>query len=121
MSTSEILARKRVLLRDQKNGRGMVGEQERRGGSDGRDGWGWCCRYGATRGGMPASAGRPLAIPQRHPQFHSQQKRKDLLGHIMGCIGRGGTRDDADPYGDGTKTPLLLSRGFTSEKAGGVD
>src|SRR6266571_2920345 len=36
------------------------------------------------------------------------QKGKDLLGDLMGGMGRGRTRSDADPYNDGTETPLCL-------------
>ena len=40
----------------------------------------------------------------------------------MGGIGGGRTRDDTDPYDDGTETPLfLLSRRSVGEEAGRVD
>lgn len=37
-----------------------------------------------------------------------QEKRKDLLGDLVGDIGGGRTRNDTDPYDDRTETPLLL-------------
>ena len=50
------------------------------------------------------------------------QKGKDLLGDFVGGIGGGGTRNDADPYDDGTETPLrLLSQRCVGEEAGRVD
>ena len=40
----------------------------------------------------------------------------------MGGVGGGRTRNDADPYDDGTETPfLLLSRRSVGEEAGRVD
>ena len=33
-----------------------------------------------------------------------QEKRKDLLGDLMGGIGGGRTRSDTNPYDDGTET-----------------
>ena len=61
--------------------------------------------------------------------FHSsildpilQEKRKDLLGDLVGGIGGGRTRNDTDPYDDGTETPLLLlSYRSVGEEAGRVD
>jgi len=51
-----------------------------------------------------------------------QEKRKDLLGDLVGGIGGGRTRNDADPYDDGTETPLfLLSQRSVGEEAGRVD
>ena len=51
-----------------------------------------------------------------------QEKRKDILGDLVGSIGGGRTRNDTDPYDDGTKTPLLLlSRRCVGEEAGKVD
>lgn len=51
-----------------------------------------------------------------------QQKRKDLLGDIVGGIGGGRTGKDADPDDDGTETSLrLLSRRSVGEEAGSVD
>lgn len=51
-----------------------------------------------------------------------QEKRKDLLGDLVGGIGGGRTRNDTDPYDDGTETPLLLlSRRSVGEEAGRVD
>ena len=50
------------------------------------------------------------------------QKGKDLLGDLVGGIGGGGTRSDADPYDDGTETPLrVLSQRCVGEEAGRVD
>ena len=37
-----------------------------------------------------------------------QEKRENLLGDLVGGMGGGRTRNDTDPYDDGTKTPLLL-------------
>jgi len=51
-----------------------------------------------------------------------QQEGKDLSGDLMGGIGGGRTRNDADPYDDGTETPLrLLSQRCVGEEAGRVD
>ena len=51
-----------------------------------------------------------------------QEKRKDLLGDLVGDIGGGRTRNDTDPYDNGTETPLLLlSRRSVGEEAGRVD
>jgi len=51
-----------------------------------------------------------------------QQKRKDLLGDLVGGIGGGRTRNDTDPYDDGTETPLLLlSRRSMGEESGRVN
>jgi hypothetical protein len=51
-----------------------------------------------------------------------QEKRKDLLGDLVGGIGGGKTRNDTDPYDDGTETSLLLlSRWSVGEEAGRVD
>jgi hypothetical protein len=50
------------------------------------------------------------------------EKRKDLLGDLVGGIGGGGPRNDAKPYDDRTETPLLLlSRRCVGEEAGWVD
>jgi hypothetical protein len=54
--------------------------------------------------------------------FMLLEKHKDLLGDLMGGIRGGRTRADADPYDDGTKTPLLLlSRRCMGEEVGWVD
>jgi len=51
-----------------------------------------------------------------------QEERKDLLGDLVGGIGGGRTRNDTDPYDDGTETPLLLlPRWSVGEEAGRVD
>jgi hypothetical protein len=51
-----------------------------------------------------------------------QEKRKDLLGDLVGGIGGGRTRNDTDPYDDGTETPLLLlSYRSVGEEADRVD
>jgi len=51
-----------------------------------------------------------------------QQEGKDLSGDLVGGIGGGRTRNDADPYDDGTETPLrLLSQRCVGEEAGRVD
>ena len=39
----------------------------------------------------------------------------------MGGTGGGGTRNDTDPYDNGTETPLLLSQRSVSEEPGRVD
>jgi hypothetical protein len=50
------------------------------------------------------------------------EKRKDLLGDLVGGIGGCRPRNDTDPYDDRTKTPLLLlSRHCVGEEAGWVD
>ena len=50
------------------------------------------------------------------------QKGKDFLRDIVGGIGGGGTRNDADPYDDGTETPLcILSQWCVGEEAGRVN
>ena len=54
--------------------------------------------------------------------FVLQQEREDLSGDLVGDIGGGRTRNDADPYDDGTETPLLLlSQRCVGEEAGTVD
>ena len=50
-----------------------------------------------------------------------QEKRKDLLGDLVGGIGGGGTRDDTNPYDNRTETPPLLSQRCVGEEAGRVD
>jgi len=48
------------------------------------------------------------------------EKRKDLLGDIVGGIGGSRPRNDTDPYDDRTETHLLLSRRRSGE-AGWLD
>jgi len=50
-----------------------------------------------------------------------QKKRKDLLGNLVGGIGGGRTGNDADPYDDGTETPLPPSWLSVGEEAGRVN
>ena len=51
-----------------------------------------------------------------------QKKHKGLLGDLVSGIGGGRTRNDTDPYDDGTETPLLLlSRWSVGKEAGRVD
>ena len=51
-----------------------------------------------------------------------QERRKDLLGDLVGGVGGGRTRNDTDPYDDGTETPLLLlSRRSVGEEVGRVE
>ena len=78
---------------------------------------------------MAHKGGACQPLRNRLAPFHNstldsvvQQEGKDLLGDIVGGIGGGRTRTDADPDDDRTETPLrLLSQRSVSEKAGRVD
>lgn len=51
-----------------------------------------------------------------------QQESKNLSGDLVSDIGGGRTRNDANPYDDGTETPFrLLSQRCMGEEAGRVD
>src|SRR5712672_3627653 len=49
------------------------------------------------------------------------KKRKDLLGDLVGGIGGGRARNNANPYDDGTETRLLFLSWQFCEEAGRVD
>jgi hypothetical protein len=51
-----------------------------------------------------------------------QQEGQDLLGDLVGGIGGGRSRIDADPYDDRTERPIhILSKRCVGEEAGRVD
>ena len=50
-----------------------------------------------------------------------QEKCKDLLGDIVGSVRGGRTKNDTNPYDDGTKASLLLSQLSVGKEVGRVD